>query len=209
LITWPAGVPGARASLLTRTRQDGTCLMIQLEGLRKEQKWTPGTLQGLIDFVHRVERQELASSSNKELADAYKQLGKAIVTITRIRTAPPDLVFRLTELQYELMGEKPLELSWSQWRTWNLAPFFSGAKKWPACEFFLEAIEAKQQVSAGAMKVAHSRMRSEYGSLPLDSQIAFLLDRMKGRRKRSRISIITNRSAYPRLQLALRRNSRA
>lgn len=183
-------------------------LSIQLKGLRKEQKWTPDTLQGLINFVHRVEVQELASGSNEKLADAYKQLGKAIVAITRIRTAPPDLVFRLTELQYELIGEKPSELSWSQWRTWNLAPFFS-AKKWPACKFFLEAIEAKQQVSAETMKVAYSRMRSEYGSLPLDSQIALLLDRMKGRRKRSRISIITNRSAYPRLQLALRRNSRA
>lgn len=184
-------------------------LLIKLEGLRKEQKWTSSTLAGLIDFAHRLERQEVESVSNEELADAYQQLGKAIVAVTKIRTAPADLVFRLTELQYELMGEKPPELSWSQWRIWNLAPFFSGVKKWPACAFFLETTKATQRASAGTMRTAHSRMKSKYGNLPLDSQVAVLLDRTTGRRKRSRLSILTNRSAFPRLQLALRRHRRS
>ncbi|HRB81183.1 MAG TPA: hypothetical protein PK614_02880 [Nitrospira sp.] len=189
-------------------------LLIKLEGLRKEQKWTPETLRGLIGFIRRADDQEDKAESNKDLARAHDLMGKAVAAYKLIKSVPPDLASRLTALQYELMGQKPPELSWSQWRTWNLAPFFSGPSKWHACEFFLQKVVAEtQRASAGAMKTEHSRMKRKYGakhdSLPLDSQVALLLDRKNTRHnERSRIQIITNRSAHPRLQLALRRNSR-
>lgn len=181
-------------------------LLIQLEGTRKEQKWTPEILEGLINFVRCTENQEGEAESNKALVRAHDLMRRAVAAYGQVKTIPTDLASRLTTLQYDLMGQKPPELSWLQWRIWNLAPFFS-AKKWPSCKFFLEALEVKPQVSADAVKVAYLRMRREHGSLPLDSQIAILLDRMAGRRKRSRLSILTNRSAYPHLRLALRRNN--
>lgn len=187
-------------------------LLSQLEGLRKEQKWTPETLQGLIDFMRRADDQRNKVESNKDLARAHDLMSKAIAAYKLIKSVPPDLASKLTTLQCELIGQKPPELSWSQWRTLNLAPFFKGLSKWYACEFFLQKVGTEtQQASAETMKKEHSRMMRKYGedSLPMDSQIAVLLDRKNTRHsERSRIKILTNRSAFPLLQLALRRNSR-
>jgi hypothetical protein len=81
-------------------------LLIKLEDLRREQKWTPGTLAGLIDFVRRADDQEAKVESNKDLARAHDLMSKALAAYKQIKSVPPDLASRLTDTSIRINGRK-------------------------------------------------------------------------------------------------------
>ena len=182
----------------------------KLSSIRREQRWKVDTANILIAFVERLDTKHSTLPSEKTLLvkRAYEKLGNAIDALRLIskRTVPVDMLYRLIELQHELLGQSPPEITKSQWQTWNLAPFFVGKKKWHAFQFFLETITGKYH-SPDALRMEHQRIKTVFQSLPLDHDLALHLDRLRGHRQRSRIRTITERSAFSRLQLSLRRHS--
>lgn len=174
----------------------------KLKELSRTQGWQAATSEHLEKFVRHICEQ---SQNAVYLAHAHQHLEAAINEISHIEDIRTGLHDRIRAIQYELMGEKPPELSWQQWRNWNTAHFFRGKSKWTDLAEFFQVV-ASESVTPDALRVEYSRLIEAYGSLPLNHQLAVHLDQLRGHRRRSRLKILADRSAFPRLQLAIKRD---
>lgn len=170
----------------------------------KRQHWKADTATFLKQFIgHIQDRSKYAIP----LTDAYNHLDSAADTISLIEGAPPGLHGRIKSIQHELMGEKPPELTWDHWRNWNICHFLRGKNRWTDLADLLQIV-AGQYVTPDSLRVEFHRLKAKYGSLPLDHRLAVHLDRLRGHRHRSRLTVLADRSAFPRLQLAIKRTTK-
>lgn len=175
----------------------------RLHAIAKEQGWTRELLSALTIFTLETFKRKrlLIGKKLKAEHDGYRQAASCLSHDHRLRT---DILNQITRLNHKIMGQKPPDLTWPQWRTWNLAPFFRGPKKWIACADFFQCLTTTV-AQPDQLRVEYTRLKRRYGVLPLAIELVPHLERFRSHRRSSRIHTITLNSAWPRFQLALTR----